>query len=352
MPRLPTFAIFILAVSLSGIDALGGDSKAAVPFKRQRISDQGRFELIRSLNAELAYVRKPFPMGPKGLTLKPDGSITPAGEELETAMAMWGPSARPPERVRITDVVLKGNKVLLEINGGPKKKKKWWQRIQLSGPAGVSVTGPQRPENPRGSVLTVEFEDYIPEMAPNELKAILAPVFDFSSVSPVQAYLETIPPKAKEAIKNHQVLVGMNREMVTYAKGRPPRKHREKDDTGAEYEEWIYGEPPQQVEFVRFVGDEVVRLTIMKVDGEKLVRSEKEIDLETAVAKKQEGPGNRPASAPTLRRAGEEPPESQNTIRVPRGARDPDTHDPTMGPPPGPPPQQPQPLPPPTDPGR
>ena len=349
MPRLRRSAIIVLAVSLLGIDALAWDSKAPSPFKRARISDQGRFELVRSLNAELTYVRKPFPMGPKGLTLKPDGSITPAGEELETAMAMWGPSARPPERVRITNVVLKGNKILLEINGGPKKKKKWWQRIQLSGPAGVTVSGPQRPENPRGSILTVEFEEYVPEMAPDELKAILAPVFDFSSISPVQAYLETIPPKAKEAIKNHQVLVGMNREMVTYAKGRSPRKHREKDDAGVEYEEWIYGEPPQQVEFVRFVGDEVVRLTIMKVDGEKLVRTEKEVELETALAKKQATvPAERPTSAPTLRRPGEEPADNQNTIRVPAGTRDPATHDPTMGPPAA----QPEPAPPPIDPGR
>ena len=63
----------------------------------------------------------------------------------------------------------------------------------------------------------------------------------------------------------------MNREMVMASKGRPPKKIREKDGE-VEYEEWIYGEPPQDVDFVRLVGDEVVRLEIMKVDGEKIVR--------------------------------------------------------------------------------
>jgi hypothetical protein len=75
-----------------------------------------------------------------------------------------------------------------------------------------------------------------------------------------------------------------------------------------EYEEWIYGTPPEDVDFVRFVGDEVVRVETMKVNGEKVVRVEKEIDLgASTVAKKQE---ERPANAPTLRRPGEEMPDS------------------------------------------
>ena len=46
----------------------------------------------------------------------------------------------------------------------------------------------------------------------------------------------------------------------------------------------------------------------MKVNGEKTIRTEKEIDLgQTAVAEKKE---ERPANAPTLRRPGEEMPEN------------------------------------------
>jgi len=99
----------------------------------------------------------------------------------------------------------------------------------------------------------------------------------------------------------------MNHEMVIYAKGRPPKKVRERADE-VEYEEWIFGTPPQDVDFVRFVADEVVRVETMKVDGQKIVRVDKEIDLGApTVARKQE---ERPANAPTLRRPGEEMPES------------------------------------------
>jgi len=51
-----------------------------------------------------------------------------------------------------------------------------------------------------------------------------------------------------------------------------------------------------------------VRVETMKVDGQKIVRVDKEVDLGAAtVAKKQ---AERPANAPTLRRPGEEMPES------------------------------------------
>jgi hypothetical protein len=152
------------------------------------------------------------------------------------------------------------------------------------------------------------FDKYVPEMTGPELKQLLRPVFDFESKSALDAYLETVSPQVKDAIKNHHVLVGMNHDMVIYAKGRAPKKVREHADE-VEYEEWIYGVPPQDVDFVRFVGDEVVRVETMKVGGQKIVRVEKEVDLGApTVAKKQEE--ERPANAPTLRRPGEEMPES------------------------------------------
>jgi hypothetical protein len=165
--------------------------------------------------------------------------------------------------------------------------------------------------NARGSFVDLYFDKYVPEITGPELKQLLRPVFDFDAKSALDAYLETVSPQVKEAIKNHHVLVGMNHDMVMYAKGRPPKKVRETANE-VEYEEWIYGTPPQDVDFVRFVGDEVVRVETMKVDGQKIVRTEKEVDLGApTVAKKQE---ERPANAPTLRRPGEEMPESTPAV--------------------------------------
>jgi len=95
---------------------------------------------------------------------------------------------------------------------------------------------------------------------------------------------------------------------LIHAMGKPPRKVREKDGE-TEYEEWIYGTPPQDVDFVRIIGDEVVRVETMRVGGQKIVRTEKEVILkkpdQEEEAKKEEQQ-ERPANAPSLRRPGED----------------------------------------------
>jgi hypothetical protein len=299
--RLPALLLSLLAL-LPG--AFAGDQQPAAS-NAPKMTKQTRMDLIRLVNAELVYVRSPFPMGKDGLKLR-NGVVTPSGAELAQMVAMWGPAAKNGDAVRITNVIFKDNMIHVEINGGPVKKTKWYQRISVGGAGGETPIAPTDANaNARGSFVNVYFDSYVPEMTGQEFKALLRPVLDFDSKSTEEAYLETIPPKAKEAIQNHQVLVGMNREMVTYAKGRPPKKVREREED-VEFEEWIYGEPPQDVQFVRFIGDEVVKLETMKVDGTKIVKVDKEISLEpvTKVAK-DEGTERAP-NAPTLRRAGEE----------------------------------------------
>ena len=263
--------------------------------------------MIRGFNAELVYIRTAFPMGTRGLTLK-NGVVSPSGDELKQLIALWGPALKPGDEARITNVLIKGSLIRFEINGGPVKKQKWYKRISVGvGSAPVPIAPEDEDANPRGSYVDLMFDHYIPDLTPEQFKTLLRPALDFDAKSAVEAYLETVPPKVKEAIQNHQVLVGMNREMVVYSKGRPPKKLREKDGE-IEYEEWIYGEPPQDVDFVRMVGDEVVRVESMKVDGTKTLRTEKEVELESkpTIAKKAEEE-QRPDNAPTLRRPGESP---------------------------------------------
>lgn len=298
----PRYVSVLLAIALScAVGASAGDQKQ----KPAHISKQTRMDLIRAFNAELVYIRSPFPMGKTGLTLK-DGNLSPDGEQLQNMLAMWGPAAKPGDQARISEILVKNDRIHFEINGGPVRKQKWYQRIQVSGGGGtVSPTPSDAGANPRGSYVDLVFNGYVPELNPQELKDMLRPVFDFNAKSSAEAYLETLPPKIRDAVKAHQILVGMNREMVLASKGRAPKKIREKDGE-VEYEEWIYGEPPQDVDFVRLVGDEVVRLESMKVDGEKTIHTEKEVDVASTVAKSSSEPEVRPPNAPSLRRPGEE----------------------------------------------
>jgi hypothetical protein len=314
-----TLAILALLI---GATPLLADNQSAS--SAREMTTQTRVTLIRDLNAERVFVRRPFPLGQKGLTIK-DGKVSPSEEEVQRMIAGYGPALKPGDSARITGIRFRGNNVIVfEINGGPIRKRKWYEHIQIGGAGGTTTpTDPTEDDktNVRGTLVTLVFDKYVPDLTVEQIKDVLKPVFDFNATSVEQAYVDTLPPKVKEAILKHEVLVGMNREMVTYSLGRPPKKHREKEgDT--EYEEWIYGEPPADVQFVRFVRDEVVRLEIMRVGGEKVVRTDREVSPQPTVAKRVDEPGelpNRPGKAPTLRRPGETAPAAEP---LPRGGID------------------------------
>ncbi|MFZ0733892.1 MAG: hypothetical protein WAM79_16340 [Candidatus Sulfotelmatobacter sp.] len=306
----------------------------AIPANTPHMSKQTRYEIIRDFETQLVYSRTSFPMGTKGLDLK-QGQLTPNGQELDQLLAVTGPSIRPGDPARISYVRIKGSCIHFDLNGGAIRRKKWYQHIEVAGASGepVPLANDQTVDNPHGSYLDVYFDKYVPEMTPAQLRAMLYPALDFNARSKEQAYLDTVPPKVKAAILAHHVLVGMNSEMVLHAMGKPPQKDREKDQTGTEYEEWIYGQPPQDVDFVRFIGDEVVRVETMKVDGQKIVRTQKEVILakpEDEEAKKQD----RPANAPSLRRPGESQEDVPNPANGPTPA--PPAIPPDIPQPPGP----------------
>ena len=265
----------------------------------RKLTPEDRVSVIRGMTAELGFARKSFPFGKTGLTLNAkSGQVSPDDAHLQGIIAGYGPSIKVGDRARITDIHFKDKSIIFELNGGPVKKKKWYEHIQISGSSGTIQPGqPEDNTNLRGSFVELAFDKFVPDLTTEQLKQLLDPVVNFHSKSATEAYLETIPPAAKAAIVDHRVLVGMDREMVVNAKGRPPQKIREKDGD-SEYEEWIYGVPPQDVEFVRFVGDEVIQVKTMKVDGTKVVRTEREVTIkkdEPQVAQQQ--PGAAPPSA-------------------------------------------------------
>jgi hypothetical protein len=313
-PRFVFAALLLVSNCLT--NAAGSDQKSASQNSTNKnsanqaalphLSKETRVDLIRGFDAELVYIRTSFPMGQKGLSIK-NGIVSPNGDDLQRMLVLTGPALKPGDEARITAVVIKDDRIHFELNGGPVKKKKWYEHVQVAVGSGAAQA-PQTDQtpNPRGTYVDLVFDRYVPDLTPEKFKELLRPALDFDAKSAVEAYLDTVPPKVKQAIENHQVLVGMNREMLIYSKGRPPRKIREKDGE-TEYEEWIYGEPPQDVDFVRMLGDEVVRVETMKVDGSKTLRTAKEVDLEPGPSVAKAAEEAKPANVPTLRRPGETP---------------------------------------------
>jgi hypothetical protein len=332
-------AVLLLSASV----AFAGDKD-----KPQKLTDENRVMIIRNFNAELVFARSYFPLGKIGIKIEDTGKVSPDKMQMQQLIADSGPAAKPGDRVKITNVIFKSNAIVFEINGGPVKKKKWYERVSVSGMGGAVAPMDKSGDpnsldvNNRGSYVALAFKDYVPTLTTEQIKTMLKPVLDFNATNAAQAYAEAMPPVVQQAIKNHRALVGMDRDMVVYAMGRAPKKIRDHEGT-TDYEEWIYGEPPKEVNFVRFVGDRVVRIETMKVDGEKEIRTAKEVDLDaghdaqTVAAKKQtEEQSDEKKTGPSLMRPGEKTvtatPGAAAPARLPGGQQGPQSTQPGQPP--------------------
>ena len=112
-----------------------------------------------------------------------------------------------------------------------------------------------------GSTLILEFDKNVPEMTPEDLKRLLAPFMDFSRQrSAAVHWVDTLSPELKKAIQDRRPTVGMDKEEVVAAIGKPEHKVRERDADGNDIEDWIYGQPPSKTVFIRFRGDKVTSI--------------------------------------------------------------------------------------------
>jgi hypothetical protein len=216
--------------------------------------------IVRFVDGEYAHAVRSLPNGKEGFIMhvqKPfDDSM------LHRVVQSHGAAVNPGDTVQITDMKFKKNEIIVLINGGGNKHGSWRDRLQI-GISGLP-TSSTTPDNngpdtgPNGTTLILEFDGPIPEMTPDELKAKLAPVLNFSAQrSAAVIWAETLPPAMEKAIEEKRAIVGMTREMVEAAVGKPEKKTREKNANGDEIEDWIYGTPPAVTLFVTFIGEKV-----------------------------------------------------------------------------------------------
>jgi len=248
-----------------------------IPLTNSELDAKTRLELIRLLQAEQGFAMRPFPKGHKGLTLTANGKLNPAGEGYLNMVTSEGLSAKPGDRLVLTDIKFDHSKMIFDLNGGPDPKHRILRHVQIgTGPVMNPVV--QGDDNePMGARLTLAFNGHVPELTGAQVKALLAPMISFDVKTPIQAFTDTLPTKLKDAILNHHVLVGMTTEMVLYAKGPPEHKSRETEGQ-MPFEEWIYGRPPQDVEFVRINGNSVIRLEVAKIGETPIVFTKNEVE--------------------------------------------------------------------------
>ena len=231
---------------------------AFLPMSMQgKISESERAEIIREMMAEHGTARILIPRSKKALDLHTDGTHDEDG--WGDALDKFGPAARVGDMVEITKVEFKGQRLVIELNHGIKGGRKWWHRVQVAGTSnrGTMLGSTADVYAPGGTKIAVLYDEDIPSMQADELRALLKPVLDFELRSAAELYIEKLPEEFQVAIKEKTVIEGMDRDMVLLAKDRPDRKVRDLKD-GIETEDWIYGVPPGDVIFVTFEDGTVI----------------------------------------------------------------------------------------------
>jgi hypothetical protein len=229
----------------------------AAAYSGNKLTFEDRIELTRGLTAEYATVKQFLPRSKKPLPFEAAGTFDKA--EWDKAAKEFGPAARVGDLVQITKIEIGDDRIILLINGGMKGNRKWYQHIEVGGGGQTSPVSMGDSNAVSGTTIAVLYHKPLEPVKASVVKKLLAPVLDFEKRSATELYSDTLPPEVQQAIKNKKVLVGMDREQVILAVGRPAHKSREVKD-GIELEDWVFGQPPGKIVFVTFEGSKVVKV--------------------------------------------------------------------------------------------
>jgi len=230
---------------------------ASLAVAGNKLGEEDRIELTRGLMAEYGTVKVLLPRSRKPLEF--DAKTGYDKNQWAEIAKESGPAARTGDLVEVTKVELDEDKIVLQINGGFKGGRKWYDNVQVGMGGGMTPVAGNRSNAPGGTSIAILFHQPLEPVKAAAIKKMLAPVIDFEKHTVTEIYAETLPPEMQQAIKEKRATEGMNREQVIMALGRPAHKSRETKD-GIELEDWVYGTPPGKITFVTFAGDKVIKV--------------------------------------------------------------------------------------------
>jgi hypothetical protein len=243
-------------------------AKSASAAKNTRLQVNSKLALIRYVSGEFAKAVKPLPAGKEGFLVYVGKPVNT--ELLDRAVATHGAAVNTGDNVQITKLEFRDHQIVVDLNGGGRGKRRWRDHLQIGigGPTMPTVrstttqdTGPPGIQPGMGSTIFLEFNKPLPDMSPEDLKQLLSAFLNFAKErSAAVQWFDTLPPEMKKAIQDRKPVVGMDREEVVAAIGKPDHKVRERDSDGNDIEDWIYGQPPSKTVFVRFTGERVTSI--------------------------------------------------------------------------------------------
>jgi hypothetical protein len=265
-------ALFLAPVAAArGRAAQSARPAASAPAKPSgHLTEKSKLAIVRFVDGEFAHAVQPIPWVKKGFRIRVGKPLNQGAlrQELRTHVI----AANPGDDVQITRIVFHRDKIVVDLNGGSKKHQPLLSHIQigLSSPFPVETSTTSTPATASGgpaglqmigATLILDYGGQVPNLTPEQVKKDLSAFLDFGHErSAAVNWVDTLPPKVRQAIAGKRVVMGMTHDEVLAAMGRPDQKVREQTPEGVDTEDWIYGCPPGKTVFVTFVGDKVVRV--------------------------------------------------------------------------------------------
>ncbi len=124
--------------------------------------------------------------------------MEPNGSDYVNELNEKGTSAKAGDRCVISDVKIKDDKIILQLNGGPDHKHKWLRHVSIGmDPVNTNPVVQDDGKEPVGSRITLVFAHAVPDVSGKTVEALLAPLLGFGLKSPVVAYTDTLPAEAQ-----------------------------------------------------------------------------------------------------------------------------------------------------------
>jgi hypothetical protein len=233
---------------------------SSLPLSAQ-ISRDSKFDILRTVIADQAAARIGLPFGDDGVELSDSGEINK--DKLDKDLRKNGQSVEAGKVVTVTDIAFDNNKIEIELDGGGKNKKSFFDRIQVGVGMGNRTTPVGRDDKTakaKGSKIVVRFAKNVPsDLKPEQLKEILSPILDFNKRNFMRTGIDALPPEFQEAVRAKEARIGMDRSTVILALGRPDNKFRETKN-GVYSEQWLYNLRGLRALFVTFEDNVVVEI--------------------------------------------------------------------------------------------
>lgn len=227
-----------------------------------------KVQIIRYIDGEFGKAAKALPGKNDGFTIVVGKAIN--DQDYRDALRLQGTAINEGDPIQVTRVTFEAKKIVLQLNGGAKKKFHLLDHLQIGlggdpnpNDIGVNPDAAGRKGEGLGAVVVLDYGKPLPDVSPNDIKETLSPLIDFSKAkSAAVNWVETLPPAYQDAIRDHNALPGMDQQTVIAAIGRPDQKFRETNADGIETESWIYGNPPAKTTFVVFIGSKVAKVEV------------------------------------------------------------------------------------------